>query len=123
MNHKKEAEKILTDAQLTKSDFINDAVYETVVNNIAHVLLKNTDELEKCTSCDGYFAPENIVTSADETFCTNCNEGILSEIRSVGIKHIDEYLTSRNLQKDFHVFSHAKWSGVTEEEFKELNPE
>lgn len=81
-------------------------------------------DLEQCESCEGFFDPEKMFHNNEgQSFCANCNEGITKDIRSTGIKHLDEYLDSRNLQHDFHVFSHAKWSLVTEEEFRELNEE
>jgi hypothetical protein len=85
--------------------------------------MKTLDDLIQCTSCEGFFEPEKTVSSGDDSFCKNCHKGIIEEIFETGKESLVEYLESRKLIADFHVFSHAKWSGVTEEEFKELNPD
>lgn len=77
-------------------------------------------DLEECESCEGLFDPEKMERNGDETFCENCLDGIMAEIKSQGIKNIDEYLKSRNLESDFHLFCRSKFSGVSEEELKEM---
>ncbi len=84
---------------------------------------KTLDDLIQCLGCDGYFEPEKTIRSGDEDFCDNCHEGFCTEIRNTGIKHLDEYLESRKLGKDFNVFAQSKFSGITEEEYNELNPD
>lgn len=81
----------------------------------------NINDLEQCESCEGFFAEDKIQRSGDNEFCANCYNGISEEVRKTGIENLDEYLKSRNLVKDFQIFSCAKWACVTEEEYKELN--
>lgn len=84
----------------------------------------NREDLDQCESCEGLFDPEKMTRNTeDQSFCNNCWEGITNEIRNEGIKHLDEYLESRNLIADFNVFANAKWSGITEEEYEELYPD
>lgn len=83
--------------------------------------INRRQDLEQCESCEGFFDPDKMTSMHEEIFCKNCWEGIQDEMRQTGIKHLDEYLESRNLPSDFHLFSCAKWSGVTEEEYKEIN--
>lgn len=82
----------------------------------------NKEDLEQCESCEGYFTPDNIQSNGEQQFCPNCWDGMRNEIKKTGIDNIDEYLENRKLVEDFWIFSHAKWSGITEEEFEELNP-
>lgn len=80
-------------------------------------------DLEQCVSCDGYFDHEKIESNGDDNFCTGCYDDFKKAIRQEGVNNLDEYLESRGLKNDFWVFSHAKFSAITEEEFKELHPD
>ncbi len=106
----------------TKTSFIgihSDLEY----NDVTHILTEDKNNLEKCESCLDLFDSDNIESNGEQDFCKNCYEFFKKEIFQTGIDNIVEYLEGRKLVKDFHMFSHSKWSGVTEKEFKELNPE
>jgi hypothetical protein len=49
MKQSMKAKEILKQAELKKSDFINEAVYNTVVGNICKLLTK-IDELDECVN-------------------------------------------------------------------------
>ena len=79
-------------------------------------------DLQQCESCEGFFDIEKTKSNEEQYFCENCWEAILDEVKKTGIKNLPEYLKSRDMENDFHIFSCAKYHGVTEEEFRELNP-
>ncbi|MES2395828.1 MAG: hypothetical protein V4549_07485 [Bacteroidota bacterium] len=78
---------------------------------------------EKCESCEGLFHPDKIESNGEQTFCKNCFDDFKKEIFKAGVDNLVEYLESRKLVSDFHIFAHAKFSLITEEEFKELQPD